>query len=333
MAVERSAALSGLHKSSQPLLTLASVEFHAGRQRDAIRRLEDLDPMASQASSAALRAMREVLRPDLASYASIDALCDVLAQDREELGRRLQAFLALDGDSALQVYARGRLALLDERLDEARRCFEQARTAAPDRPEPALMLASCLPRTGGSLSKAERLVREAHAAAKGSTRARALRLAAELGIAIPLEPGLVRRWRIAGPLPKQAAGAPPLDGAGGLPWREHLGADPLGRIDLIEACGEAKDAHAFLHTEVRSPAAQDVMLRLGSDDGIICWLNGREVHRNPALRALKPEQDLVPARLEAGVNRLLLCVSNGAGDWAVSLRITDRDGQPIVLEQ
>jgi tetratricopeptide (TPR) repeat protein len=333
-AVEQSAAPSGLHRSIEPLATLASVEFHAGRRRDAIQRLEDdADLFASASARAVLTELREALQPDLATLGSIDELCDKLEHDRAELSRRLRAFLERDTDAALGAHARGRLALLDERLDEARRCFEQARTAAPDRPEPALMLASCLQRAGGSLPEAAQLVREAHAAARGPTRARALRLAAELGIAIPLEPGLIRRWRIAGPLPGQTAGAPPLDGGGGLPWRDHLGADPLGRIDLIEACGEAKDAHAFLHTEVRSAAAQDVTLRLGSNDGLVCWLNGRELHRNPATRALKPEQDLVPARLEAGVNRLLLCVSNSGWDWAVSLRITNSDGQPVALEQ
>jgi hypothetical protein len=66
---------------------------------------------------------------------------------------------------------------------------------------------------------------------------------------------------------------------------------------------------------------------------VYCWLNGELVHENPAARPWGEDQDVVKARLQQGTNRILLKVLQGGGDWAASVRITDPQGNPLVLPQ
>jgi len=68
---------------------------------------------------------------------------------------------------------------------------------------------------------------------------------------------------------------------------------------------------------------------MGSDDGIVCWLNGARIHANNANRGLTVDEDVVKTRLEAGANRILLKVLNGGGNWSGCLHITSPDGRPI----
>ncbi|HVR76104.1 MAG TPA: hypothetical protein VMT52_17365 [Planctomycetota bacterium] len=72
-------------------------------------------------------------------------------------------------------------------------------------------------------------------------------------------------------------------------------------------------------------------LKLGSDDGVVVWLNGKKVHAKNATRALMVDEDVVDARLEAGKNRILLKVTQGDGQWELTLRITDRADKPLDL--
>jgi len=77
---------------------------------------------------------------------------------------------------------------------------------------------------------------------------------------------------------------------------------------------------------------QDVFLKMGSDDGIVCWLNGEKIHEVLAPRSLEVDQDNVPAHLKAGPNHLLLKVIEIGGGWEHCLRITDRNDQPVAFK-
>ena len=52
----------------------------------------------------------------------------------------------------------------------------------------------------------------------------------------------------------------------------------------------------------------------GSDDGIKLWLNGKLVHTHNALRGYQLS-DEVTVQLKAGVNRLVVKVSQHDGGW------------------
>lgn len=104
---------------------------------------------------------------------------------------------------------------------------------------------------------------------------------------------------------------------------------PKGAINIAEALGSTQNAVAYLQAKVWSPKEQPATLRLGSDDGVKVWLNGKPVHTANALRGVSPDQDKVDVTLRQGVNVLLLKVTNGGGDWGAMARFTARDGEPL----
>ena len=76
--------------------------------------------------------------------------------------------------------------------------------------------------------------------------------------------------------------------------------------------------------------ASDVSLLLGSDDSVRVILNGKEIHRVHAGRAVTPDQDRIPGlALKKGVNVLQAWVINGGGPSGVCARFVGKDGQPL----
>jgi hypothetical protein len=120
---------------------------------------------------------------------------------------------------------------------------------------------------------------------------------------------------------------------GTLRWKYVPVDDPQGMVDLEQAVGSRNNAAAYLYAEVTSPSDLDALFRLGSDDDVIVWLNGQKVHQYIGDRGWGMDQDTAAVSLKQGRNTILVKVLNGGGQWACSLRITDRDGKPLKLEQ
>jgi len=116
-------------------------------------------------------------------------------------------------------------------------------------------------------------------------------------------------------------------------WRPARVDDPLGMLDLQRAVAEMDDCGAYMYAEVTSDAARDVLLKIGSDDDVVCWLNGKQIHAYWGGRGYAPDQDVVPARLHAGTSSILLKVLNQGAEWGAGVRITDPAGKPVVLGQ
>jgi len=116
-------------------------------------------------------------------------------------------------------------------------------------------------------------------------------------------------------------------------WQQHHTGDFEGIVNLLPLLDPNQNVTAYLYAEVNVDAAQDVLLKMGSDDGMVCWLNGERIHRAPQPRSLTVDQDTVEARLNAGANKVLLKVAQGGGDWSCCLRLTDRDGKAIQFAQ
>jgi HEAT repeat protein len=114
-------------------------------------------------------------------------------------------------------------------------------------------------------------------------------------------------------------------------WVEVHSTSPEGVMDLLQSFQRTQNVCAYAYTELDLKEGRDVKLKMGSDDGIICWLNGKKVHSVDAIRALRADEDSVPVRLEAGKNKVLLKVTQSEGEWQFSLRITDRNDQPLDL--
>jgi len=113
-------------------------------------------------------------------------------------------------------------------------------------------------------------------------------------------------------------------------WQWQPVADPTGAANLLPLFRPNTDVCAYAYTEFTLPAAQDAVLKIGSDDGVVVWLNGDEVHRIIVARPLIIDQDTVKVRLRIGLNRLLLKVLQEQGEWGYSVRLTHLDGRPLV---
>jgi hypothetical protein len=86
---------------------------------------------------------------------------------------------------------------------------------------------------------------------------------------------------------------------------------------------------AYALVWVKSPRDTDAVLALGSDDGVVAWLNGERVHKNMVARGYASKQDRVPVHLKAGRNTLLVKVAQGDGGWALGAHVLHRNGDPI----
>jgi len=92
-------------------------------------------------------------------------------------------------------------------------------------------------------------------------------------------------------------------------------------VDLIKVFGEKEYVIAYAWAEINSPEEKDVLLGIGSDDGVKIWINGKLIHENWVGRAANKDEDLVSAKLQKGKNQILLKVQNMQMDWGFAFRI------------
>ncbi len=109
------------------------------------------------------------------------------------------------------------------------------------------------------------------------------------------------------------------DNAGVLKWKDAQA--HKGFVDLAKACGAIEYAVAYAYAEIESVHPRETLLRCGSDDGIKVWINGKVVHENAVQRSHKANSDQAPIHLNAGVNRVLVKVSQLVGGWGFSVEI------------
>jgi HEAT repeat protein len=96
-------------------------------------------------------------------------------------------------------------------------------------------------------------------------------------------------------------------------------------LDLLGLLGGDQRV-AYLRTTVVTEDPRDLILELGSDDGIKVWLNGNLVHANNTARAVAPGQEKVKVHLERGANTVLLKVTQNNQGWGAVARFTNPEG-------
>src|SRR5688572_22452482 len=102
---------------------------------------------------------------------------------------------------------------------------------------------------------------------------------------------------------------------------------PAADIINLDEFYQGKDfAYAYALAEIKASAPANVMLAVGSDDGIKVWHNGKLVHDNWAPRAVIKDNDLVPLKLVKGSNQILLKVQDMEGGWGFAARLLDKEG-------
>jgi len=187
----------------------------------------------------------------------------------------------------------------------------------------------------------------------GPRRALALqaaRLLYDLGVTVDLavQSGFLTTWHLIGPfpcpnrddwdtpyIPEQEidlAGTYEVAGKT-FKWKKYSTGDPQGIFDLGAILSPNNRVAVYAHATVDSDTAQDVLFKIGSDDGIICWLNGKQIHNNKADRGVEIDQDVVETRLESGTNTILLKILQGGGDWGFCMRITTPRNRPLRFDK
>jgi HEAT repeat protein len=161
----------------------------------------------------------------------------------------------------------------------------------------------------------------------------------------PKRNGFLVNWHLIGPFPGQAEtqfGTAHFDvedvdlsrsveaGDRMLTWKAYTTEDLDGVVDLLHLKPN-QNVTAYGYTEFNWDREEEAMLKVGSDDGIALWFNDKDVYKHDISRGLTVDEDKVAVRFKAGKNRLLVKVSQGGGDWAFCVRITDRKGHIVDL--
>jgi WD40 repeat protein/serine/threonine protein kinase len=125
-------------------------------------------------------------------------------------------------------------------------------------------------------------------------------------------------------------GEPTVVGTNLLIWRASRLQDYL--INFREQFGaNAPYSVAYALCYITSETRQTgLLMKVGSEDQSVIYLNGSEIYRWPRPRKYVPDQDVVSGvELKAGVNVLLFKIANEEDFWRASLRFTDAAGQPV----
>jgi len=97
-----------------------------------------------------------------------------------------------------------------------------------------------------------------------------------------------------------------------LRWLEK----PDWKDGVVQSLGSRENSATYLYRTITVKNDRQMLVSLGSDDGIQVWLNGHKVLANDATRGVAADQEKLVLRLAAGENKLLLKINNGGGDYA-----------------
>jgi hypothetical protein len=68
------------------------------------------------------------------------------------------------------------------------------------------------------------------------------------------------------------------------------------------------------------PKEEKIVLHLGSENGLTCWLNGKQVYEHKGKRAFVPDADKIEVDVRKGANAVLLKVLDEGPNWKTSVR-------------
>jgi hypothetical protein len=99
--------------------------------------------------------------------------------------------------------------------------------------------------------------------------------------------------------------------------------------DFNKMIGDLKDVSTYSITYFNCPTERDAELRIGSDDGVMVWLNGELVHKNLVPRGYDSGQDQAQIHLKAGRNTLVVETTQSWGGWKMGAHLLDCEGRPF----
>lgn len=159
----------------------------------------------------------------------------------------------------------------------------------------------------------------------------------------------IDKWLVAGPfvtagttdllgnpfIDEPAATPAAGDLAGKVPWKKV----DASFVDFTkQGFAKTQNCAGYAFTYIFAPSDRLAVLRFGSDDGAMIWLNGSLILERPVKRSLAENQDTVFFQLGKGWNRLLIKVDQGGGGWemisnlsATGIRISQERPAPEAL--
>jgi putative membrane-bound dehydrogenase-like protein len=106
-------------------------------------------------------------------------------------------------------------------------------------------------------------------------------------------------------------------------WKEARSSDPSGRLDVSGLYPTGNDVVVYASAELKAPEARDAVMNVNTDDQLVVWLNGKEVHKTAGRRGPKREPEAVDIKLKAGTNRLLVRANNRSGRHGFALAVSE----------
>jgi tetratricopeptide (TPR) repeat protein/transglutaminase-like putative cysteine protease len=108
-------------------------------------------------------------------------------------------------------------------------------------------------------------------------------------------------------------------------WRTDYALDPRGRVDLAEMLDPDRWQVAYAASAVEAPAG-DYELRLSTTAPVKVWVNDTLVFAGRRVDGWVPDGFVLPVKLRAGVNRVLVKSAQEEGSWLLSARLTRAGG-------
>ncbi|MEI7766103.1 MAG: alpha-glucosidase/alpha-galactosidase [Phycisphaerae bacterium] len=94
-----------------------------------------------------------------------------------------------------------------------------------------------------------------------------------------------------------------------------------GMINLGKVIALRDWVNAFAYTTVESIHARECVCKMGSDDGIRVWINGKLVHNHEIGRGYSVGADTVTIQLRAGINHIVVKCDNYRNGWGFGMMI------------
>lgn len=154
--------------------------------------------------------------------------------------------------------------------------------------------------------------------------------------------GFIQKWAFNGPYQREGLDGPKLHDTPFGPEKADGTIDmslvmwrPLNRgsndwlWDLESGIQRLNDGTAYVRTYAIAPADMDVLLYGGVDDGMKIWVNGEQIGSIYTGAPPSAGQCKMPAKLHAGMNEIVVKVTDGGGEWMFGLRVCTPEMESI----
>ncbi len=113
-------------------------------------------------------------------------------------------------------------------------------------------------------------------------------------------------------------------------WIEYI--TESGKVDCEQIFEKNRYVSVYAYKEFEMDEAQEILVKIGSDDGFKAWFNGEYIGRWDEDRDWAADSNVHKVQAKKGKNTLLMKVSQGSSEWAYSAKLTDMDNQPIPVD-